>query len=111
MIAFNWISLCSSFISLALGIWVYSFNKKAILNKLFLLTSLAAFAYSFTTVMMWMSNSAATAFLWNKIGTIWPFFAALVLNFALVFTGSKWLKNKLNYLILYFPAILFCLVN
>ncbi len=39
------------------------------------------------------------------MGTIWPFFVALVLNFALVFTESNLLKNKYNYLILYLPAI------
>ena len=45
------------------------------------------------------------------MGTIWPFFVALVLNFALVFTESNWLKNKRNYLILYIPAVSLWLID
>jgi PAS domain S-box-containing protein len=111
MNAFAWLSLCASIICLCLGILVYSFNRKAILNKLFLLASVAAFFYMFTTVMMWISSNFASASFWNKMGTIWPFSEALVLNFALVFTDNKWLKNKLNYLILYLPALAFWIID
>jgi PAS domain S-box-containing protein len=45
------------------------------------------------------------------MGTIWPFFVALVATFALVFTENKWIKNKLNYLILFLPAVAFWLVD
>ena len=45
------------------------------------------------------------------MGFVWPFFAVLVVHFALVFTGSNWLRNKLSYLILYLPAALFCLID
>ncbi len=110
----NWfaiVSLCATTVSLLLGIIVYSFNRKAILNKLFFLTSIAAFAYEFTTVMMWLSSNVDTAYFWHKMGTVWPFFVAIVLNFALVFTENKWIKKKLNYLILYLPAITFWLID
>jgi PAS domain S-box-containing protein len=60
---------------------------------------------------MWSASNAATAYFWNKVGTVWPFFVASVFNFALVFTESKWLKNKLNYLILYLPAAAFFLID
>jgi PAS domain S-box-containing protein len=36
---------------------------------------------------------------------------ALVATFALVFTENKWIKNKLNYLILFLPAVAFWLVD
>jgi PAS domain S-box-containing protein len=65
----------------------------------------------FTTVMMWISSNFAAASFWNKMGTIWPFSEALVLNFALIFTDSKWIKNKLNYLVLYLPAVAFWLID
>jgi PAS domain S-box-containing protein len=110
----NWfalISLSATIICLLLGIIVYTFNRKASLNKIFFLTSLAAFAYSFTTVMMWISNSAETAYFWHKIGTLWPFFVVLVLNFALVFTNNKWIKKRRNYLWIYLPAIVFWLID
>jgi PAS domain S-box-containing protein len=61
--------------------------------------------------MMWLSSDVDTAYFWHKTGTMWPFFAALVLNFALVFTNQKWIKNKRNYLLLYFPATVFWLTD
>ena len=108
---FAWFTLIASFTCLFLGIIVYSFNKKSILNKIFLLTALAAFFYAFTTVMMWTATDFANANFWNKMGTIWPFFVASVATFALVFTENKWIKNKLNYQILFLPAVAFWLID
>jgi len=105
------LSLFASISCLSLGILVYSINRKSTLNKIFLLTSIATFIYSFTTFMMWTSNNFESALLWHKMGTIWPFFVALVLNLALVFTESNWLKNKLNYIILYLPAVSLWLID
>ncbi len=78
---------------------------------MFLLAVLATFWYSFSTVMMWAAGNFETASLWNKAGMVWPFFVAATFNFALVFTESKWLKNKLNYLVLYLPAAAFCIID
>jgi PAS domain S-box-containing protein len=108
---FALLSLPATIVCLLLGYLVYSLNRKATLNRLFLFTSLAAFAYSFTTVMMWMSNDFETANFWHKMGTIWPFFTVLVLNFALVFSNNKWIKNRFNYLVLYLPAVAFWLID
>src|SRR5665647_1530221 len=105
------LSLFASISCLSLGVLVYSINRKMTLNKIFFLTSFATFIYSFTTFMMWTSNTFESALLWHKMGTIWPFFVALVLNFGLVFTENNWLKNKLNYLILYFPAVSLWLID
>jgi len=69
------------------------------------------FFYSFSTFMMWTSSNVGSALLWHKIGTMWPFFVALVLNLALVFTESNWIKNKLNYIILYLPAVSLWLID
>jgi len=107
MNVFDWVSLSSAAVCLCLGIVVYYIDRKALLNRLFVLASIAAFFYSFTTVMMWQSSNPESAYFWNKMGSVWPFFVALVTNFALVFTGSKWLKNKLTYLVLYLPALVF----
>ena len=108
---FALLSLIASISCLFLGLIVYSFSRKSILNKIFFLTALAAFFYSFTTVMMWTSVDFASASFWNKMGTVWPFFVALVATFALVFTENKWIKNKLNYLILFLPAVAFWLID
>jgi len=111
MNVYAWLSLSASVVCLCLGITVYSFNRKSLLNKLFVLASIATFFYSFTSVMMWQAGSFESASFWNKMGSIWPFSEALVLNFALVFTGNKWLKNKLSYVFLYLPAALFWLID
>ncbi len=111
MNAFALLSLVASVICLFLGFAVFLFNKRASLNRLFFLAILATFFYSFTTVMMWISDSYGTAYFWNKMGSIWPFFVVLVVHFALVFTGSRWLRNKLTYVALYTPAVLFWLIE
>lgn len=107
MNAFDWLSLAASVTCISLGVVVYSFNRRALLNKLFLMTSFFAFFYAFTEVMMWQASSFESAYFWNKMGSVWPLFVVSVVHFALVFTGSNWLKNKLTYLLLYVPAVLF----
>ncbi len=111
MNALDLLTLSSSIISISFGVVVYTFNRRALLNKVFLATSFFGFLYAFTEVMMWQSSDFASASLWSKMGSIWPFFVVLVLHFALVFTGSKWLKNKFAYLLLYLPAVLFLIIS
>ena len=112
--SWNWfdlLSLSATLVVLLMGLLVFHYNSKSVLNRLFLLTSLAAFIYEFSTVMMWVSSNIESATLWHKIGTMWPLFVALVLNLALVLTKSNWIKNKKHYLILYSPAIAFWLID
>jgi hypothetical protein len=45
------------------------------------------------------------------MGFLWPFFAVLVLHFSLVYTESTWLKNKLTYVLLYLPAVIFAVTD
>jgi hypothetical protein len=111
MNAFAWASLVASVICISLGVLVYSFNRRALLNKVFVITSFFGFFYAFTEIMMWQSGNFESASLWSKMGSIWPFFVVLVVHFALVFTGSKWLKNKFTYVLLYFPAILLLITS
>ncbi len=111
MTPFEWLSLVAAVVCLSLGIIIFSFNRKALLNKLFLMGSFFAFIYAFTEVMMWQSDSVASATLWSRLGSIWPFFIVLVTHFVLVFTNSKWLKNKLTYPILYIPAFVFWIID
>ena len=111
MNVFDLLSLVASVTCLSLGIVVYSFNRRALLNKLFLIASFFAFFYAFTDVMMWQASNFESAYFWNKMGSIWPFFVVTVVHFALVFTGSNWLKSKRTYLLLYLPAVLFWLIE
>ena len=111
MSLFGLFSMCATFVCLFLGIIVFNFNRKSRLNRIFLLATVATFIYSFSTVMMWSAGNPIDANFWNKVGTIWPFFVALVLNFALIFTENEWIKNKYNYLVLYLPAVAFFLID
>jgi len=106
-----WLSLASGTFCLLLSAIVFMLDRKSIVNKLFLVGSFALFFYTFTTVMMWLSQNVSEASLWNKMGSMWPFFVVLIANFALAFTKSVWLKNKLTYVALYLPAVLFFAVD
>ncbi len=107
----TWVSLGSSFLCLFIGVLVFSFNRRGLLNKIFLAATFFGFLYGFTEALMWQSNNYESALFWSKMGSIWPFFAAATLHFALIFTENKWLKNKLFYIVLYLPAILFFAVS
>jgi PAS domain S-box-containing protein len=111
MNVFAALSLVASISCLLLGLIVFHFNRKSILNKIFLLTALSAFFYSFTTVMMWTANNYTNAAFWNKMGTVWPFFVALVATFALVFTENKSIKKKQTYFLLFLPALAFWIID
>jgi PAS domain S-box-containing protein len=104
-------SLCASAISIFLGISVYFLNRKSMINKLFMLTMLANAYWAFCEFMLSQSSSLETAVLWGKALFLWPFLIALLLHFTLAFTESDLLKNKLTYVVLYFPALLFSLID
>ncbi|MGD6852142.1 MAG: PAS domain S-box protein [Candidatus Bathyarchaeia archaeon] len=105
------ISLIAALFCMCLGALVLYLNRKPVLNKLFFFVVLIGFIYSLATAMRWIAPDFETAIIWDKVACVWPLFAAIVLHFALVFTNSSWLKNKLNYIVLYVPAFLFFLVD
>ena len=111
MNVFAFVSLIAVMFCLALGLLVLYLNHKPALNRIFFLTALIGFVYTFTTVMMWIAPTAENAFIWHKLGTIWPFFSATVFTFALIFTNNKWIKNKIHYIVIYLPAIAFFLID
>ena len=108
---YAWLSLAASMTSAVLGGIVYSLNRKRLLSKIFLVTSLAGVYWTFTEFMMWQASNGESAFFWNKMGFLWPFFAVLVVHFSLVYTESNWLKNKFTYAVLYLPAVLFAVTD
>lgn len=111
MNVYAWLSLDASLTSAVMGLAVYLLNRKRLANKLFLLTAVAGFYWTFTEFMMWQASNAEIANFWNKMGFMWPFFVALVLHFSLVYTESGWLKNKFTYVLLYVPAAFFAFID
>lgn len=61
--------------------------------------------------MMWQAGNAEVANFWNDLGFLWPFFVVLVLHFSMIYTENNWLKNKVTYIALYLPAILFTVID
>jgi PAS domain S-box-containing protein len=108
---YAWLSLSASVATMLLGIIVYSLNRRKLLNKLFMLTALAGFYWTFTEFMMWQASNVEIADVWNHLGFLWPFFVVLVVHFSLAYTESKWIKNKLVNLVLYAPAVFFALID
>jgi PAS domain S-box-containing protein len=105
------ILLCASAISITLGVSVYSLNIRARVNRLFMLTMLANTYWAFCLLMISQSSNIAEATLWGKVLSFWPFLPALMLHFALAFNESDVLRNKLFQVLLYFPALLFSLID
>lgn len=105
------LSLIASAICIPLGVSVYLLNRKSTVNRLFMLIMLANAYWAFSQFMLTQSTTAASAAFWGKAIFLWPFMIALVTHFTLAFTESDLLKNRLIYVVLYFPAWLFALVD
>jgi PAS domain S-box-containing protein len=105
------LSLIASAICIPLGVSVYLLNRKSTVNQLFLLIMWTNAYWAFGQFMLTQSATAATAAFWGKAIFLWPFLIALVVHFTLAFTESDLLKNKLIYVVLYFPAWLFALID
>jgi len=103
--------LCATAISILLGYSVYSLNRKASTNRLFMGIMMFNAYWAICYFMMSLSSNATDAAFWGKVLAFWPFLDALILHFALAFTESEVLKNKLTYVVLYFPALLFSITD
>ncbi|MEF8849050.1 MAG: ATP-binding protein [Candidatus Thermoplasmatota archaeon] len=108
----NWIYLAGALISLIIGLLVYCKGAKKEVKKIFLLFSITVFYWGITYYGLSTSSGYDVAYIWHKIGALWPFAIATLLHFALVFAGKeKWFKRKLIYISLYGPAIIFSVVE
>jgi PAS domain S-box-containing protein len=105
------LSLCASAVAITLGISVYFINRKSSVNKLFMAMMIFNAYWAFCTFMMSQSPTLVGAIFWNKALFLWPMLVAIMLHFTLAFTESELLKHKLVYLALYFPALLFSLID
>lgn len=106
------LSLFSSVTLFFLGIWVYFLAEKKQLNRVFLLLCLSLSYWAFTEFMLRQAETPDTAYLWMKVSTLWPFALAFFVHFALVFSEErKLLANKLTYVLIYGPAIVFFIVD
>jgi PAS domain S-box-containing protein len=105
------LSLFASAISITLGASVLFLNRKAQLNRLFLLMMVFNAYWAFCLFMMSQSPTLAGALFWQKVLCFWPFIMSFLLHFTLVYTESNLLKNRFIYVALYFPALFFSLTD
>lgn len=105
-------SLVSSCLCFFLGSFVYHLNKKKWVNKIFMFMCLSISYWAFADFMILQAESVDTAYLWFKIGFLWPFSIALLFHFSLLFTENTKIlsKNFTNFLI-YFPALFFSVIE
>ncbi|MBD3263027.1 hypothetical protein GF374_01460 [Candidatus Woesearchaeota archaeon] len=100
-------------IALSIGIYVYLYTNDKKLKKMFLFFTLAGFYWGFTGFLLRSAASFDQAYLFQKIGGLWPFCIAVFIHFTLFYIKrEKIQKNKfLYYLMLYIPAVIFSIIE
>jgi len=100
-------------VSLAVGIIVFSQNKKRILNIIFGCSCLFASLWSFAEFMYRQADAYAKAAFWIKArALLWIYPLPFLFHFLLVFTKkTKWLQNSKILFLIYGPAVLFSAVD
>jgi PAS domain S-box-containing protein len=105
------IAIFASFICLLLAFIVYFTNRKSELNRIFIWTVIFGAYSAFTTFMILQADTSETAYLWNKIGFIWPYFVASLLLFILTFTENRLAKRRYIHLLVFTPALFVALLD
>jgi PAS domain S-box-containing protein len=105
------LSLLSSGICIGLGLGVYFLNRKSKINRLFMGVMMTNAYWAFCEFMLSRAPTVEFAMLWNKVLFFWPLIVAIALHFTLVFTENDVLKRKATYVVLYFPALFFSLID
>jgi PAS domain S-box-containing protein len=100
------LSLIAFMICFFLGNFIYHKNPKNQLNIVIAITCIVVGFLAFTEFEYRQAETFQTAFFWIKISTLWPLVPTLLLHISLIFTKSKYLKNKLTYILIYLPPTL-----
>lgn len=106
MNGFALISFLAFMVCFFLGNFIYHKNPKSQLNKIIALTSIMVGFLAFVEFQYRQAETLQTALFWLKISTLWPIVPSLLLHTSLIFTNSRYLKNKLTYLLIYLPGII-----
>lgn len=102
---FAYFSLFAFFISLIIGIYIFTKFPRIAITRMFFNICLLLAGVNFVEYQMRMATSLHEADLWAHLYAIWPFILSTTLHFLLLFRGA--IKKPLFiYSILYLPAIL-----
>ncbi len=111
MTQFSLAALITSVTTFLLGVFVFIYNRKSTVNKIFCLYSLSISEWSFFTALHALTASPALSLLSAKIMHIGvPFIPVLFFNFCLVMLDS-YNKYKKTLVVGYFMAAIFIIVN
>lgn len=89
---------------------VYYEDKKNLANRFFALACLSVSAAALVEFMLTQMKSPEDTLFWVRMKLVSFFTLPLLLHYILAYTGSKWLRSKITYLIIYLPAV-FMAVN
>lgn len=103
---YTFLAAGSTIICTLLALIIYFRNHKGFLNQLFIFTSALGAYWSFTILMMILSNTGDAAILWKKIGFLWPLLFPLIFHFTLAFTQNRYAKSKLAFLLTFTPSVI-----
>jgi PAS domain S-box-containing protein len=106
--------LVSAIVTYGLGLCVYTKNPGSAVNRLFLLTMLAASYWAAGEFMIWQSAGYDAVRFWLKASAFWTLVIVLTVHFILAFTRHPLAgKQNLKYLLvfLYLPAIAISLLE
>ncbi len=105
------ISLTAFMVCFFLGNFIYHKNPKSQLNKMIALLCILVGFLAFIEFEYRQAETIQTAFFWLKISSLWPLVPSFLLHISLIFTKSKFLKNKITYILIYLPSIIIILLS
>lgn len=108
---FALISLIAFFLCFFLGNFIYHKNPKSQLNIMIALLCILVGFLAFTEFEYRQAEIMQIAYFWLKISSLWPLVPSFLLHISLIFTESKFLKNKLAYFLIYVPSIIIVLLS
>lgn len=104
---FTALSIMTLILSFLLGFYVYTNNKKGLINKTFIFLIFSAMAWIFSNLMTDISNNISMIELWSKVAMVGPlFFSYFFYKFSLVFPEEKKQKRSRIYEITIFIILL-----
>ena len=100
------------FTNLTLACFVIYVNPKSRINQLFTLVLLSVALWSIGNFHTFTALSSNNAIFWGKVGTLGATLTGtFLLHFFLLFTKSKFIKKRINIVLLYLPASFFIFIS
>ena len=112
MNAFALLSLLSCVVVFLLGSFIFLRDTRKPLNRIFMALCMSLAFWSLTEFGYRQAGNLETADFWLKLNGLIYVVPPLLLHFVLIFTEeSKLFRNKLTYLFMYAPALMFILLS